>query len=180
MLVARPLRRVRVWSRNAVHAAQFARRESDRHGIEIEVVADVQRAVDGASIICTTTAAREPLVKGDWLAPGAHINAVGACVPSAREIDASAVARSRIYADSRESIFNEAGDFLLARAEGAVADSDVVAELGDVIAGKAPGRGSADEITLFKSLGLGVEDVAATWFAYSKAKELGRGMELPA
>ncbi|HET6681748.1 MAG TPA: hypothetical protein VFG84_11145, partial [Gemmatimonadaceae bacterium] len=113
------------------------------------------------------------------LAPGAHVNAVGSSVKTARELDGAAMARARIFVDRRESVLNEAGDFLLAREEGAVSDDDIVAELGDVIAGLAPGRFSTDEITLFESLGLGVEDVAAAWFVYSRALEQGRGTSVP-
>jgi ornithine cyclodeaminase len=179
MLAVRPIERVRVWSRTDSHAEAFARRESARHGIHVEVVADARSAVADASLICTTTSAREPVLRGEWLAPGAHVNAVGSSVRTARELDAAAVRRARLFVDRRESALNEAGDFLLARAEGEVGDDHILAELGDVLVGKAGGRGHDEDITLFESLGLGVEDVAAAWFVYTQALEEGRGTDVP-
>ncbi len=179
MLAVRPCDRVRVWSRNAEHAESFARRESAHHGIAIEVCPDARRAVADASLVCTTTSAREPILSGDWLAPGAHVNAVGSTVRTARELDAAALRRSRLFVDRRDSVLAECGDFLLARAEGAVTDDDIVAELGDVLSDAARGRRQPDEITLFESLGLGVEDVAAAWFAYRQALDQGRGIAVP-
>jgi ornithine cyclodeaminase len=179
MLVVRPIERVRIWSRQPDRAAAFAERESARHGITIESCSSAEIAVRDATIICTTTASREPILMGSWLTPGAHVNAVGSSVKTARELDGAAMSRARIFVDRRESVLNEAGDFLLARDEGAITNADIVAELGDVIAGLAPGRERADEITLFESLGLGVEDVAAAWFVYSRALEQGRGTSVP-
>jgi alanine dehydrogenase len=170
MLCVRTLRRVRVYSRNA-HA--FAERESKKHKIRIEVMDSAREAVEGADIICTTTSAREPVVNGDWIAPGAHINAVGACFPDTRELDTRAVVRSRLFVDRRESALNEAGDFLIPRSEGAIGDDHIVGELGDLFLGRVPGRRSADEITLFKSLGIAVEDLAAAHLIWSKARALG-------
>ncbi len=179
MLIARPgLERVRVHSRDAARREAFAEREAERFGIAVEAVATAREAVIGADLVCTTTSAREPVLLGEWLAPGAHVNAVGACVPRARELDADAVARSRLYTDCKESLENEAGDFLLARDEGAVTDEHLVAELGDVLLGRAPGRGSPEEITLFESLGVGVEDViVADWLA-RRAREEGVGVDV--
>jgi ornithine cyclodeaminase len=179
MLVVRPLERVRVWSRTLEHAELFARQESERHEIPIEVVADAERAVTDASIICTTTSSREPVLRGDWIAAGAHVNAVGSTVKTSRELDGSAMQRAKLFVDRRESAINEAGDLLLAAAEGKVSAEHIVAELGDVLIGAAGGRRHADDITLFESLGLGVEDVAATWFAYTRALDEKRGTLLP-
>ena len=104
-----------------------------------------REAVDGADLICTVTAAREPVLLGEWIAPGAHINAAGAWTPNARELDAAAVARSRLFTDRRESLLAEAGDFLLARGEGAVTDDHILGEIGEVLEGQDPrpprGRG---------------------------------------
>jgi len=127
----------------------------------------------GADIICTVTASKDPVVNGEWLAPGAHINAVGACFPEARELDTNAVVRSRLFVDRRESALNEAGDVLIPRAEGAIGDNHIVGELGDVLLGKVPGRQSAGEITLFKSLGIAVEDLAAAHHVWKKAQAAG-------
>ena len=175
MRCVRQIRRVRVWSRNAENARAFAAGESKRQGIPIEVAAGAREAVAGADLICTATSAREPILHGDWISPGAHVNAVGSSVPAARELDADAVRRSRLYADRRESLVNEGGDFLLAKKEGAVGDDHIVGEIGEVAIGKAPGRRSKDEITLFKSLGLAVEDVASAKHIYEKARSSGAG-----
>jgi ornithine cyclodeaminase len=174
----RALRRVRVWSRNPESARRFAARESERLGIALEPMASAREAVAGADLICTVTASREPVLEGEWLAPGAHLNAVGACTPAARELDAAAVARSRLYTDCRESALAEAGDFLLARGEGAVTDAHLLGELGELLEGRIPGRRSDDEITLFKSLGIAVEDLAAGRYVYDKALASGRGIAL--
>jgi ornithine cyclodeaminase len=175
----RPIARARVWSRDPERARRFAGAMSERHGLPVEPAATAEAAVAGAGIVCTVTAAREPVLRGDWLAPGAHVNAVGSCSPAAREIDSRAVARARLFVDSRESALAEAGDLLSAIAEGAVAADHIAGELGDLVAGRAAGRTGEDEITLFESLGLGIEDVAATHHVYRKAVAQGRGMPLP-
>ncbi len=121
------------------------------------------------------TASPTPIVEGTWLAPGAHVNAVGACVATARELDGEAVARGRLIVDRRESALNEAGDLILARAEGAIGDDHIAAELGEVLIGAREGRRAADEITIFKSLGLAIEDIAAAQFIYERARREGAG-----
>jgi ornithine cyclodeaminase/alanine dehydrogenase-like protein (mu-crystallin family) len=175
MLVARRIRRVRVASKQLESARTFAARESKRHGIKIEPVASVRDAVSGADIICTVTSSREPVLLGDWIAPGAHVNVVGSSVPSAREVDTAAVVRSRLFVDRRESTLNEAGDFLIPKKEGAIGDGHIRGEIGEVLLGKVPGRQSPEEITLFKSLGLAVEDVASARHIYEKARVSGGG-----
>ena len=175
MAVVRKLRRVRVWSPTAHEREAFARRESGRHGVAVEVSASARAALCGADLVCTATAARTPVVAGEWLAPGAHVNAVGACFPAARELDTAAVLRSRLYVDRRESALAEAGDILIPIDEGALTDAHIVAEIGEVLAGSAPGRGSASEITLFKSLGLAVEDLAAAGYLLQRARLEGVG-----
>jgi ornithine cyclodeaminase len=139
----------------------------------------VRAAVDGADLICTTTATREPILEGAWLAPGAHINAVGACFAATRELDTAAVARSRLVVDRRESTLAESGDFLLARADGAITDDHILGELGDLLLGRFTGRRSSDEVTLFKSLGIAVEDLAAAHHVYSQAVARGGGVSVP-
>ena len=121
MLVAREIKRVRVWSRTPEHAQAFAQRESERHGIPVEPVPTAQEAVEGTDVICTATGSPEPVLMGDWLAPGMHINAVGSSVPSKRELDVAAVVKSRLFVDRRESTLNEGGEFLFAKKEGAAA-----------------------------------------------------------
>jgi len=169
MRAVRKLRRVRVWSRNPANARAFAERES------VEAMPDARAAVKGADLICTTTASKDPVLQGDWIAPGAHINAMGACFPAARELDTAAVKRSRLYVDCRESTVQEAGDFLIPRKEGAIGDDHIVGEIGDVLLGRVPGRRSRDEITLFKSLGIAVEDLAAAHHIYRAALKRGAG-----
>jgi len=142
------------------------------------VFASAQAAVEGARIICTTTSAAAPVLRGDWLAAGAHINAVGSSTAKARELDTVAVQRARLYVDRRESTLNEAGDFLIPRAEGAITDNHIVGELGELLLGRVAGRGTPDEVTLFKSLGLAVEDLAAAHFIYQRAEAEGAGVSV--
>jgi ornithine cyclodeaminase len=175
MLHSRAIRRVSIWSRNAEHARRFAERESERHGIPISPARNVQEAVEGSDIICTTTSAPAPILKGEWISPGTHINAVGSSVPFARELDASLVKMARLFVDRRESLLNEAGDFLLAKEEGVVDDSHIAGEIGDLIIGRIAGRRTSGEITLFKSLGLGIEDIAAANHIYGKAIQSNAG-----
>lgn len=175
MLAVRPIRRVRAFSLPLAGAHAFAERESRRHGIEIEVMDSARAAVEGADIICTVTSAKTPVVAGEWLAPGAHINAVGAFTPTTRELDTAAVARARLYVDRRQSTLAEAGEFILAKAEGAIGDDHIVGEIGELLLGQAPGRSSAAEVTLFKSLGIAIEDLAAAHHIWRKAQASGAG-----
>lgn len=165
----RPLARVRVASLTPQRAEAFARRESERTGLAISACKTVREAVEGADIVCTVTSSRVPVVRGEWLSPGVHVNAVGSSVAGARELDTAAVVRARLFVDRRESALAEAGDFLIAKGEGAVGDAHILAEIGEFLLGSAPGRTSADEITLFKSVGLAVEDLAAARRIYAAA-----------
>jgi ornithine cyclodeaminase len=175
MGAVRRLRRVRVWSRNEAHARAFAERESRRVGIPIEAVASAEAAVRAADLVCTTTAAREPILRGEWLSPGAHVNAVGSSFATHRELDAAAVQRARLFTDCRESALNEAGDFLIAKREGACSDDHLLGELGEVLLGRVAGRRSPDDVTLYKSLGVAVEDLAAAHFLLMRAAETNGG-----
>ena len=176
MSVVRTLRRVRVWSRDTEGAKAFAQREGRRFGMSIEPTPSARSAVKDATIICTTTGAKEPILAGEWLSPGAHVNAVGACFPTTRELDTEAVRRSRFYVDCRESTLNEAGDFLIPRKEGAIGDEHILGEIGDVVLGKIPGRRSPEDITVFKSLGIAIEDLASAHHIYRKAVAADRGI----
>ncbi|MFH1135119.1 MAG: ornithine cyclodeaminase family protein [Pseudomonadota bacterium] len=175
MMLVRDIRRVRVFSRNPENAASFARRESRKRGLTVEAVPSAREAVEGADIICTVTSAARPVLSGDWVAPGAHINAVGAFRPQTRELDSNCVLKARLYADKKEALVAEAGDFLIPRDEGLVDESHIVGELGQVLAGLKPGRQNDREITLFKSLGLAVEDIAAAAFILKEAGKRGVG-----
>ena len=176
MKCIRTIRRVRVYSLPLAGAYAFAERESKRHGLPVEVKETAREAVDGADIICTTTTAREPVLKGEWVSPGAHINAVGAYNPATRELDSQAVAQARLYVDRKESTLHEAGEFLIPKAEGLFGDEHIVGELGDVLNGKVSGRSSPAEITLFKSLGIAIEDLAAAYHVLQNARQTNLGL----
>jgi ornithine cyclodeaminase len=175
MLVARNIQRVRAWSRSEANRNKFAIRAKEHFGLDIELTDTAEAAVRGADIICTVTSAREPVLAGDWLSPGTHLNVVGASTANAREVDTAAMAKSRLFVDRRESTLNEAGDFLIPKHEGVIGDDHIVAELGELLLGQAAGRDSAEEITLFKSLGLAVEDLASAQLIYQQAVEQGVG-----
>ena len=178
MLAVRQVRRVRAWSPTRSRLESFAAEASERHAIPVEVVADSRAAVDGASLVCTVSGAAEPIVRGEWLAPGCHVNAVGSAVPTARELDGEALRRSRLIVDRRESAMHESGDVLLAIAEGAIGPEHIAGELGEVLIGALPGRTDADQVTLFKSLGLAVEDVATARAVYEAAMATGAGTKV--
>jgi alanine dehydrogenase len=176
MLLVRPIGRVRVWSRTRERSVAFGEQASARHDIRVEVVSTAREAVEGADLICTTTASPQPILLGEWLAPGVHVNAIGAVGPTNRELDTQAIARSRLYVDRRESALNEAGEFVQARAEGAIDQHHIVGEIGEVLAGMAPGRRSRDEITVFRGVGLAIEDLAAAGVIYHRAVDEGAGV----
>lgn len=178
MMAVRHISEVRVWSKTKAHAEDFVRRHAVSKDVTSVVAGTVEEAVKGAGIVCTTTSASSPILRGAWLTEGTHVNAVGASVPVSRELDAEAVARSRLFVDRRESTLAEAGDFLLAREEGAVTDDHIVAEVGEVVAGFHPGRGDPGEITVFKSTGLGIWDLAAVNYVYRKAVDSGAGVAI--
>ena len=174
MLAVRPFDKIRLWSRNADHARALAQ-STEREGVEFIVAREAETAVRSADVVCTVTASREPVLRGEWLRSGAHVNAVGASVPTSRELDTEAVRRSRVFVDRRESALHEAGDLLVPIREGAITEQHIVAEIGDLLMGNSPGRQSDAEITLFKSLGLAVEDLASAHFLYDRAKRDGAG-----
>ena len=176
--LARPIRRARVYSPTRENREAFARRESERHGIEVSAVDSARDAIEGAGIICAVSSSREPVLEGAWLSPGVHINAVGSSIATARELDSVAVARSRLFVDRLESTVNESGDYLAALREGAISDNHIVGEIGSILTGAIEGRRGDDEITLFKSLGLAVEDLAAAEYAYRRALEQDVGVDV--
>jgi ornithine cyclodeaminase len=141
----------------------------------VEAVATAAEAVRGADLVVTATSAAEPVLRGEWIGPGTHLNVVGASLPDRREVDGATMAAARVYVDRRESAENEAGDYRLAVGEGAIPKDHIRAELGEVLIGKAPGRSEPDEITLFKSLGLAVEDLWSAAYLYERAREAGGG-----
>jgi alanine dehydrogenase len=175
VMAVRAITRVRVWSRSVSRARAFAERARAAHDVEIVVSAGVEDAVRDAHVVCTITSSRTPVLEGRWVAPGTHINAVGASMSTARELDSAAVQMSRLFVDRRESAMSEAGDFLVPRSEGIITDAHILGDLGDVLLERVKGREGRDDITLFKSLGLAVEDVAALRHIYEKARAAGTG-----
>jgi ornithine cyclodeaminase len=164
---------IRVWSRNPAHAQALALETRS------QVSESVEEAVDGADVVCTATAASEPFVELEWLAPGTHINAAGAFPNGkSRELSSAVVAAARMYVDRRESTFNESGDYLLAVEEQGIGPDHIVGELGELLAGMVPGRQSDEELTLFKSMGIAVEDLASAQLCVARARERGIGTEV--
>ena len=175
MASVRDIRRARVASLHFEHARKFAEELSADYPFPVEAVESAEEAVRGADIIVTATTAREPVLRRGWVAHGAHINAVGTYSPDAREIDTETMTAASLFVDRRESALSEAGDYILAAREGAIGPEHIRAELGEVLAGLRPGRISPDEITLFKSLGLAVEDLAAAEYLYRQAQTKAAG-----
>ena len=178
--LVRDLAEVRVWSPTADNRAAFAREMQPRTSASIMTTNSAQDAIDGADLVVLATASPDPVVRNDWIAPGAHVCAVGACRPDQREMDTALVSRSRLFVDSRTGALAEAGDIVLPIAEGAFGETHIAGELGEVALGGVAGRTSPAEVTVFKSLGMAVEDIAAAHLAYVKAAErgLGRGFVL--
>ncbi len=175
MAAVRPVRVARVTSRDPERARRFVDEMRDRVTFPIEVAPSVEAALSGADLIVTVTNSAEPVLRRAWVSDGAHINAVGASVPSAREVDSATVAAARLFVDRRESTINESGDYLVPLGEGVIADDHIRGELGELLTGTVPGRRSETEITLFKSLGLAVEDLAAARFLVQEARRQGAG-----
>jgi ornithine cyclodeaminase/alanine dehydrogenase-like protein (mu-crystallin family) len=175
MLAVRALRRVRVWARDRDKAAAFARTEGARHGIVIETAATVPQAVAGADIICTVTKARDPILLGEQIAPGAHLNVVGSSIAATAEIDTSAVVKSRFFVDYRESTINEGGEYLRALKAGAITPQHILAEIGEVANGSKAGRLAPSDVTLYKSLGIAPQDLASAHYVLERARAAGVG-----
>jgi ornithine cyclodeaminase/alanine dehydrogenase-like protein (mu-crystallin family) len=175
MLSVRTLRRVRVWARDDEKAKLFAESEGSRHKIRIEASPSVRAAVGGADIICTTTKAREPILLGDWLTPGVHLNVVGSSIAAAAEIDTPAVVKTRFFVDCRNSTVNEGGEYLRALKSGAITAEHILGEIGEVANGSKAGRCSPLDMTLYKSLGIAPQDLAAAHYVLAKARAAGIG-----
>jgi len=171
---------IRIWGRTPEHAAALALELAPTLKTRIAAVPTPRHAVDGADVIALVTASRVPVLSREWVSDGAHICAVGACRPDQREMDTALVKDARLFVDSRQGALAEAGDIVMPIGEGAFDATHIVAELGDVFGGRAGGRRGPAEITLFKSLGMAVEDVAAARLAFERASErgIGRGVIL--
>jgi ornithine cyclodeaminase/alanine dehydrogenase-like protein (mu-crystallin family) len=168
--LVRDISEIRIASRSPEKAEALAERDA-----RIRVAQSVDEAVRGADIIVTATSSKEPVLTRAMIAPGVHINAVGSSIASARELDGAAVGAASLFVDRKESTINESGDYLFALREGAIDDGHIRGEIGDILIGKATGRTSEGEITLFKSLGLAIEDLASAAFLYDEARRLHAG-----
>jgi len=177
MSKVRPFERARVFSKRADHARAFA--AEAEVPFPVEAVASAEEAVRGADVVVTATSSVEPIVRRDWLTPGAHVNAVGSSIPTARELDAATISAAALFADARESMVNEGGDYLFAVREAGIGPDHIRAELGEVLIGSREGRRTGDELTVFKSLGLAAEDLAAAEHVYARAQQEGAGASVP-
>jgi ornithine cyclodeaminase len=167
----RDITSIAVWGRSEERARAFCARTSEELGIPARSAADIEEALRDADIVCTVTPSREPLVKGAWVCPGTHLNLVGSSTAEFTEVDDDLVARSRFFADSREGVLRQGGEFLRAKASGRIGDDHVAGEIGQVLAGDLAGRRTDDEVTAYKSLGHIVQDLASSWALYSQPED---------
>jgi ornithine cyclodeaminase/alanine dehydrogenase-like protein (mu-crystallin family) len=166
----RALESIVVWGRSLERAQSFAERMQDELKVPVAAANSAEQAVADAEIICTLTSAHEPILQGRWVKPGTHVNVVGSSYAGPAEVDDDLVVRSRFIADSREGVLQQGGEFLRAKAAGLIGDQHIVAEIGQVLAGEIEGRRSAEEITIYKSLGHVVQDLASAWALYADAE----------
>lgn len=159
---------ITVWGRSSERAEAFAEKMQSELGIPVRPAPDVRNAVADADIICTVSSAPEPILKGEWVQPGTHVNVVGSSYAGPAEIDNDLVVRSRFIADSRESVLVQGAEFLRAKGSGLIGDDHIAGEIGEVLAGKIEGRRSKEEITIYKSLGHVVQDLASAWALYTQ------------
>jgi ornithine cyclodeaminase len=167
----RALNHLTVWGRSRERAGEFAARIAAELGIPADAVGDARTAVAQADIVCTVTNAQEPVLLGEWVQPGTHLNLVGSSFAGPVEVDDDLVVRSRFIADSREGVLRQGAEFLRAKEAGLIGDEHIVAEIGQVLSGGVVGRRSDDEITVYKSLGHVVQDLASAWALYSQADD---------
>ena len=163
----RPLERVTVWGRSPERAADFARRMEAEVRIPVRAAGSAREAVAEADIVCTVTAASEPVLLGAWIRPGTHLNLVGSSYLGPVEVDGALVVRSRFIADSREGCLRQGAEFVKAREAGLIGEDHLVGEIGEVLSGAVAGRRSSEEITVYKSIGHIVQDLSTAWALYS-------------
>lgn len=178
MEIAFELSEVRVWSPTPDHQMAFLEEMQSSTTAALAGANSAEQAVHGADLIVLVTSASEPVVRSEWIKPGAHVIGVGACRPNQREMDPALIARSRLFVDSRAAALVEAGDIVMGMADGAFGASHICGELGEVLAETIEGRRSSKEVTIFKSLGLAVEDVVAANLVYQRALDQDVGLEL--
>ncbi len=169
---------MRIVGRRAEKAEEFVAHARKKHPhIDFVAGTDVRSSVDGAELVCTVTNAAEPVLFGDWIAPGTHLNVVGASIPSKREIDEDLVAKSALFVDYRPSTFAQAGEVIGALESGRIRKDHVLGEIGEVVAGTVKGRSSPEQITLYRSLGIAAQDLACAHHCMVKARQMGLGVE---
>lgn len=168
----RPLEAIRVWGRSPARAQELALRLGEALGVPVSATPSAREAVAWADMVCTVTSAPEPILEGAWLAPGTHVNVVGSGQAGPVEVDHAVVLRSRFIVDSREGVLRQGAEFLRAREGGLIDDGHIAGEIGQVLAGDVPGRRSAEEITVYKSLGHVVQDLATAWALYAGPEQL--------
>jgi len=169
---------VRVYDPVEQRKIQYCKDMSRKLGLDVRAASEPVQAVRGSNIIICASTARTPVFKGEWLESGVHINAIGSYTPDTRELDTVTITRSKVVVDSREAALKEAGDLIIPIGERAISSQNIWAELGDIILGKKEGRTSDQEITLFKSVGLALQDVSTAAVAYRKAIEQHKGTEV--
>jgi ornithine cyclodeaminase/alanine dehydrogenase-like protein (mu-crystallin family) len=173
----RSIESVRVWGRSPERSEAFCRRMTAELSIAFRAAETVEQAVHDADIICTVTAAREPILKGEWVRPGTHLNLVGSSFDGPAEVDNALVVRSRFVVDSREGVLHQGAEFLRAKKAGLIDDSHIVAEIGQVLSGEIVGRRSDAEVTVYKSLGHIAQDLACAWELYSVDSDAASSIE---
>lgn len=179
ILRVRKISEIRVWSRDRADAQRFAQVVEKQVGTRVKAADTVELAVANAHIVCTTTAASEPILQGAWLAPGCHVNVVGSSRAGPAEVDSALVQRSTYFADFRDAVLSQGAEFLRAKHAGLIGDEHIVAEIGEVFDGRHPGRTSEREVTLYKSLGNIVQDLSSAWYLYQLAQHKGFGQRVP-
>jgi len=175
LLLVRAFQRIFVWSRDFTKAQRFCQWAETQTDARVKCVLTTREAVDEADVICTTTAAAEPIIEGKWLHTGQHLSVVGSSIPTTAEIDVEAVVRCRLFVDFKHSALELAGEFRRARDAGVVGEEHILGSIGDVLTGKVAGRTTDQDITLFKSLGMVCEDLVATDFVFRESQRLGIG-----
>lgn len=174
----RPIRKIRLWGRNPANAEKLKDKLQLPDSIHATVVNDIDAAVESADIVCTTTAAKKPLLGAAQIAPGCHVNLVGAAVIDAAEVSADLVATSRFFVDFRASAMAQAGELANAIGDGLIDESHIAGELGDVLLDRIDGRQNAQQITVYKSLGVAAQDLAAAVAAFENAERLSLGIQI--
>lgn len=178
MLTVRPIRSVRVFDSKPEARGRFKEEMEARFDIPVEVVHSAEEAVRGSDILVLSTTSSTPVVSSSWLPDGLHINSIASFAPDAREMDSETIRRAKLVVDSREAAFHEAGDILIPLAEGTIGRDHIHAEVGEIASGAKQGRTSAEELTIYKSLGIATQDMAAAKLLYEKARRMGVGNEV--